>query len=132
VTFQRLLQSEFHRRRSANGRYSLRSFARHLALDHSTLSQMLRGKRRMTPRKVRAIGRKLGLDAAAIAEHCAAENDAAVLAALGRPGFRADSRWLSTMTGLPLDDVNVALQRLLRKRMLVMSSRESWLRVEEA
>jgi transcriptional regulator with XRE-family HTH domain len=131
VTFQGLLQSEFDRRHTANGRYSLRSFARFLSLDHSTLSQILRGKRRLTPRNVCAIGRKLGLAAAVIAEHCAAENDAAVLAALNRPGFRADSRWLSTMIGLPLDEVNIALQRLLRKRRLVMSSRGSWLRVEE-
>ena len=132
MTFQDLLQSEFDRRRTANTRYSLRSFARFLSLDHSTLSQILRGKRRVTPRNVRAIGRKLGLTAAVIAEHCATENDAVVLAALNRPGFRADSRWLSTMIGLPLDEVNIVLQRLLRKRMLVMSSRGSWLRVEEA
>jgi transcriptional regulator with XRE-family HTH domain len=132
MTFRTLLQSELHRRRAANARYSLRSFARFLSLDHSTLSQILRGKRRVTPRTVRAIGRKLGLGAAVIAEHCASENDAAVLAALDRPGFRADSRWLSTMIGLPLDEVNIALQRLLRKRLLEMNSRERWLRVEEA
>jgi transcriptional regulator with XRE-family HTH domain len=132
VTFQSLLQEEFDRRRAANRRYSLRSFARHLAVDHSTLSQMLRGRRRVTTRNVRTIGRKLGLDADAIAEHCAAGNDAAVLAALNRPVFRADSRWLSTMVGLPLDEVNIVLQRLLRNRRLVMRSRELWLRVEEA
>jgi transcriptional regulator with XRE-family HTH domain len=132
VTFQSLLQSEFDRRRAANSRYSLRSFARRLSLDHSTLSQILRGKRRVTPRNVRAIGRQLGLPADVIAEHCASENDAAVLTALDRPGFRADSRWLSTMIGLPIDEVNIALQRLLRRRMLEMNSRERWLRVEEA
>src|SRR4029450_8911369 len=114
VTFQSLLQSELHRRRAANARYSLRSFARFLSLDHSTLSQILRGKRRVTPRNVRAIGRKLGLAAAVIAEHCATEDGWAVLAALSRPGFRADSRWLSTMVGLPLDEVYIELPRLLR------------------
>jgi hypothetical protein len=45
--------------------------------------------------------------AAAIAEHCALEHESAVLAALERPGFRADSRWVATIAGIPLDDVNI-------------------------
>jgi transcriptional regulator with XRE-family HTH domain len=126
VTFRAVLQSEFARRRTANPRYSLRAFARFLALDHSTLSQILRGRRRLTARNVRALGPKLRLTASAIAEHCALEHEAAVLAAVRRPGFRADSRWLATMAGIPLDDVNVTLQRLLRKRRLTMPSPARW------
>jgi hypothetical protein len=131
VTFRIVLQTEFDRRRAANPRYSLRSFARWLSVDHSALSQILRGKRRLTARTVRALGRRLALSPPVIAEYCAAEHEAAVLAALHRPGFRADSRWLSSMVGIPLDDVNVTLQRLLRKRIVSMRSRESWVRVEE-
>ena len=130
VTFRILLQTELDRRRSANRRYSLRAFARSLSIDHSALSQILRGKRRLTARNVRALGGKLALDAPAVAEHCAAENEAAVLDAILRPGFRADSRWISTMSGIPLDEVNVALQRLLRKRVVVMQSRGRWVRPE--
>jgi transcriptional regulator with XRE-family HTH domain len=96
VTFRAVLQSELDRRRAANARYSLRAFARCLAVDHSTLSQILRGKRRVTARNVRALGRKLRLTAPAIDEHCAAEHESAILAAVRRPGFRADSRWLAT------------------------------------
>ena len=132
VTFRILLQTEFDRRRTTNARYSLRSFARWLSVDHSALSQILRGKRRLTARTVRTLGRKLRLSPPVIAEYCAAEHEAVVLAALQRPGFRADSRWLSSMVGIPLDDVNVALQRLLRKRMVSMRSHVSWVRVEEA
>ena len=131
MTFRLLLQTEFDRRRSANRRYSLRAFARSLSIDHSALSQILRGKRRLTARSVRALGPKLALDAPALAEHCAAENETAILAAIGRPNFRADSRWLSTVSGVPLDQVNVALQRLLRKGAVVMHSREQWIRTEE-
>jgi transcriptional regulator with XRE-family HTH domain len=131
VSFRVLLQTEFDRRRSANRRYSLRAFARFLAIDHSALSQILRGKRRLTARSVRALGSRLSLDAPAVAEHCAAENEAAILDAIGRPNFRADSRWLSTMSGVPLDQVNVALQRLLRKGLLVMQARERWIRPKE-
>ena len=132
MTFRAVLQSELERRRAANARYSLRAFARFLAIDHATLSQMLRGKRRVTARNVKRLGRKLKLAAPAIAEHCAVEHEAAVLSAIERPGFRADSRWIATIAGIPLDDVNVTLQRLLRKRKLTMWSRAQWARAEEA
>jgi hypothetical protein len=36
------------------------------------------------------------------------------------------------MAGIPLDEVNVTLQRLLRKRKLTMASRTEWMRGEEA
>jgi plasmid maintenance system antidote protein VapI len=78
VTFRNLLVSEFDRRRTANPRYSLRSFARDLSIDHSTLSQIVRGRRRLTHRTVVALGRKLRLPAEALAEFCALENEAAV------------------------------------------------------
>ena len=120
MTFRAVLTAELDRRRTANPRYSLRSFARDLAVDHSTLSQILRGKRRITGRNVRALGRRLRLAAPQIAELCAIENEAAVLATLGRPNFKADSRWVATMAGIPIDEVNVTLQRLLRKRIVTM------------
>jgi hypothetical protein len=69
------------------------------------------------------------LSAAAIAEHCAMEHESAVLATLTRSGFRADSRWVATTAGIPLDEVNLTLQRLLRKRMVTMSSRAVWVRL---
>jgi len=131
VTFRDLLQSEFERRRSGNRRYSLRAFSRSLAIDHSALSQMLRGRRRITARNVRALGPRLRLGNAEIAEQCALEHEAAVLATLRRPGFRADSRWVAAVAGIPLDDVNIALQRMLRKRMITMNARATWARVDE-
>jgi len=129
VTFRTVLQAEYDRRLARNARYSLRAFARALSVNHSTLSQILRGKRRVTARNVRSIGSKLHLSAAAIAEHCAMEHESAVLATLTRPGFRADSRWVATIVGIPLDEVNVTLQRLLRKRIVRMSSPSSWVRI---
>jgi transcriptional regulator with XRE-family HTH domain len=132
VTFCAVLQTEFVRRRSANARYSLRSFARDLSIDHSTLSQILRGRRRLTVRSVRALGRRLRLAAPAIAELCALENESAVLSALDRSNVQADSRWVASMVGIPLDEVNVTLQRLLRKRIVTMTTRARWQRVQEA
>jgi transcriptional regulator with XRE-family HTH domain len=131
MSIRALLQAELDRRRLANRRYSLRAFARSLAVDHSTLSQILRGKRRLTARNVHVFGRHLRLAARDIEELAALEHESAVLDAVGRPAFRPDSRWLASVTGIPLDAVNFTLQRLLRKRKLTMASREQWLRVEE-
>ena len=97
VTFRAVLQAEFERRQSTNPRYSLRSFARDLALDHSTLSQFLRGRRRLTGRIVRALGRRLRLPATDVAELCALENESAVLSVLGR-GFRTRDIQAAGMT----------------------------------
>lgn len=97
VTLLTMLRAELERRQAANARYSLRSFARDLHVDHSSLSQILRGRRRLTGRSVRALGRRLRLAAPQIAELCAIENEAAVLAALDRPNVQADSRWVATM-----------------------------------
>jgi transcriptional regulator with XRE-family HTH domain len=132
MTCRGVLQAELDRRRSTNRRYSLRSFARDLAVDHSSLSQILRGKRRLTARVVRAFGRRLRLATPAIAELCALEHESAVLSAIDRRNFRADSRWIATMIGIPLDEVNVTLQRLLRKRIVTMTTRARWQRVQEA
>jgi hypothetical protein len=125
VTFRSVLREELERRQAANPRYSLRSFARDLSVDHSTLSQILRGKRRLTRRTVRAFGRRLRLAVPQIAELCALENEAAVLTVVDRPNFKADSRWVASMVGIPLDEVNVALQRLIRKRMMSMEG-DTW------
>jgi hypothetical protein len=132
VTFRTLLHTEFDRRRGANLRYSLRSFARDLSVDHSTLSQMLRGRRRLTGRNVRALGQRLRLCATDIAELCALENESAMLTAIDRPNFQADSRWVASMVGIPLDDVNITLQRLLRKRIVTMAAHARWVRTQEA
>jgi plasmid maintenance system antidote protein VapI len=82
------LPSELARRCVANPQYSLRSFALHLGINHSTLSQLLRGKRPLTARAIEKLGQRLGLGQ---------------------------------------DEVNVALQRLLRLGLLEMTGHERWL-----
>jgi plasmid maintenance system antidote protein VapI len=60
-----ILQLEFNRRRARNPRYSLRAFANALGTHHSTLSQMMQARRRLTTRTIRRFGHKLGLSAPA-------------------------------------------------------------------
>jgi uncharacterized protein (TIGR02147 family) len=153
-TFRELLQRELARRCAANARYSLRSFARQLDVDHSTLSQILRGKRAATPHTIRALGTALGLSGqqiesfvtrerlfAASREAIAGEmeqltRDAmhvvsdwrhyAILELTHLDTFRPDVRWIARMLEIEADDVNVAIQRLARLGMLEMSSPGRW------
>ena len=121
------LSAELERRQKANPRYSLRAFALSLGTHHTTLLRLLRQGRRLTPSMTHRLGQRLGLTPAQIARATAHEQDAAVLALLPHPGFRTDSRWLAMMTGLPLDEVNVTLQRLLSGRRLTMHTTRTWI-----
>jgi transcriptional regulator with XRE-family HTH domain len=121
-----LLQRELNARRAANRRYSLRAFARFLRIDHSALSQILRGKRALTPNMIRRLAARLGLGQAEIADACVEATDAAVRRAIARRSFKPDSRWLASVTGIGVDDINITIHRLLHTRQLVMTSTSQW------
>jgi transcriptional regulator with XRE-family HTH domain len=154
VSFRHFLRGELALRCGRNAQYSLRAFARFLGLDHSTLSQLLRGKRRLTERTVRRCGMRLGLDEDSVREFCRSEagvSDAddevlgevrrlasdtasvvaewhhyAILELVRLDSFRPDSRWLARVLGLSVDEVNIALQRLLRLGLLSMDAADRW------
>src|SRR6185369_8942189 len=144
--FRERLEQEFAARRVKNPRHSLRAFAAFLGADHSTLSQILRGSRRAPAAQIRAWCRKLGLTQEEAAVYIAAEHvpdDATAqrqhqlrhwtaeslgilterahweIVRLSRAeGFQPDCRWIAQEAGLTVDQVNVALSRLLRLRLL--------------
>jgi uncharacterized protein (TIGR02147 family) len=58
---RKLLNKEFEDRQSRNSRYSLRAFARDLGIDSSSLSQVLSGKRKLTPTAAAQVADKLKL-----------------------------------------------------------------------
>jgi transcriptional regulator with XRE-family HTH domain len=126
MRLRKLLDAELSRRRERNRRYSLRAFARDLSVHHATLSRVLRGRQRMTGLNVEVLAARLRIDRSVVLAGALADADAAVLAAVARARFRPDSRWLATQTGMPLDEVNAALLRLLRQRMLRMDSPREW------
>lgn len=64
--FRELLQAELVARIRRNPRYSLRQFSRHLGVDHSRLSKILRGQRPVSPELVSSLGQRLNLEPAAI------------------------------------------------------------------
>jgi transcriptional regulator with XRE-family HTH domain len=154
LRFRARLGAEYRARREKNPRYSLRAFAAFLGIDHSTLSQILRGSRRASVSQIRNLSEKLGMVAEEIAICLAAEQvpDAAtskrqeqlrqwtaeamgvvtgrahweILRLSRAPGFRADCRWIAEQIGVGVDEVNLALSRLLRLRLLEASAAGEW------
>lgn len=126
MNFHQALQLEFGRRRERNPRYSLRAFARDLGTDHASLSQILRGRRTLSPRMVRKFGQRLQLAPGLIRESCRQLEADTILRLVRSGSCQPNSRWIATRTGLPLDTVNTALQRLLQHRALIMQSPHRW------
>lgn len=153
-SFRLFLQTELARRCAENPQYSLRAFALDLGTDHSSLGQMLRGARRLTEATIRRLARAFALPEERVEAFVAAERlEAAALRSARRDAtelaaatvqtiaewyhfaileltrlesFRADSRWIARVLGIEVDEVNLALQRLLRLGLLEMSERERW------
>jgi uncharacterized protein (TIGR02147 family) len=50
----------------------------------------------------------------------------AILELIQVQGFKTDSRWIAKTLGIAVEDVNIALQRLLRLGLLEMSGRDRW------
>jgi uncharacterized protein (TIGR02147 family) len=156
LPFREVLRAELARRCATNPRYSLRAFAQRLAIDHSSLSQIIRGKRPLSARLIRRLGASLRLGRERIEAFVSEEEqrrapsrqsrladdiarvarDArlvmtewrhrAILELTRQEYFRADTRWIAQMLGITADEVNVALQRLLRLGMLEMRSATEW------
>ncbi len=90
------------------------------------MSQILRGRRALSARMAAMFARRLGLNRAAVVD-AAIEQDAEAILRLARLGsLRPSSRWIATRTGVPLEGVNAALDRLLRERKLFMESVNCW------
>jgi hypothetical protein len=149
-----LLRERLNSATRRNPRFSLRSLARQLRMDHSTLSQILRDKRPLSARNVQSVGKWLGLNEESIracihrrgkkqtngrAEDVKTYNldldtfqllslwhHYAILELTHIQGFKADSNWIAKTLGIPVSDVNIALQRLLRLGLLQMSARDRW------
>jgi transcriptional regulator with XRE-family HTH domain len=100
IRLRTILENEFSRRRLKNPRYSLRAFARSVEVEHSTLSQLLRGRRSMTWKSIRLIACRMRWTGAAL------------LRLSGQPDFQFDSRSISRELGISMDEVNVALTDL--------------------
>ena len=132
--FRVFLRMELARRCARNPSYSLRAFARHLAVDHSTLSQWLRGRRALSTRTIERLGAQLRVPARRLrvfVDRCGGDGpEFAILDLAQAEAFRPDSRWIARELGITVDETNVALQRLLRLDLLRMASPGRWVTQE--
>lgn len=152
-SFRLYLQSELARRCSSNPQYSLRSFALQLGINHSTLSQLLRGKRALTPRTIETLGARLDLQPEEIEAFVAREGQVgstvisheirqltletvtllsdgshrAILELTTLEEFVPDTRWIARALDLTIDEVNLALSRLTRLGLLEMAEANRWI-----
>lgn len=96
---QAILREELTRRRRVNPRYSLRAFSRSVEVEHSTISQLIRGTRPVTWKAIRHIAATMRW------------TGSAVLRAAGQRGS-FDSRAIARQLGVTVDEVNIALSDL--------------------
>ena len=57
---------------------------------------------------------------------CIEQNAQTILQLIRSASFQPNSRWIATRTGIPVDAVNAALDRLLRQRDLQMQTIHYW------
>jgi transcriptional regulator with XRE-family HTH domain len=129
-SIEAMLHAEFERRRRTNRRFSLRAFAVLLGMDSSTVSQILRGRRRLSARLTTDVCARLALPArerdALVREARTRAHERRVLRQVARAGFVARSRPLARRLRLRTDDVNAALVRLLRDGRVQMQTTTHW------
>ena len=152
--FRLRLQNELVRRCRKHPRYSLRAFARFLRVDHSSLSQILRGKRRLSPKLLQQFGERLGLTPAELARYQGVSNETvpvpdprelthdafqvisdwyhyAIFELVTLKEFEPDSKWIARVLGLSVSEVNIAVERLFRLGLLKRDQTGKWLQGSE-
>ncbi|RZA09031.1 MAG: TIGR02147 family protein [Proteobacteria bacterium] len=141
--FRHWLQKEFTDKCRNNPRYSLRSFARLLDTDPSSVSQILAGKRRVSTKAIQKICGRLSLSpeiSTRLLEGAPAPNvvqtaslvllsaDAfaviadwyhyAILELTHTVGFKSDPRWIAAKLGITPSEAGIAIDRLERLELL--------------
>jgi uncharacterized protein (TIGR02147 family) len=148
--FHLYLQDELISRCKRNPGFSLRAFARTLQINHSSLSRILNGKRRVSEKMQRSLVVRLGhppdsirnfsLDETSLETKMEAVDREfhqlsldsfavisewyhyAILELTQVQNFRSDSKWMAKTLGITVSEVNAAVERLLRLNMLARNS----------
>ena len=144
--FRWCLQDAFLSKCRTNSRYSLRAYARFLQIDASTLSQMLRGNRKITGEKIKKLGFRIGLSPRQIQEYLDSSSGPknrssielvdiknlaldtfelisdwyhyAIFELIQLEGFRNDSKWIAKKLGIHVVEADAAVERLIRLNLV--------------
>lgn len=140
VHFRLWLQRQFTDRCKRNPRYSLRAFAKTLGVDHSSLSQILSGKRTLSKKATENLCTKLsakpqelqffGLidDETLVDNYLQIEADsfavisdwyhAAIMEMTYTHGFKSDAKWIARKLSITSGEAKTAIERLTRLNLL--------------
>lgn len=148
--FRLYLQDELKVRCLKNPRYSLRAFAKSLRINHSTLSKLMSGKRPLTMAVQRRLAEALGLGPEEMRSFEKAtqntnaelknlknlEIDAftmvsdwyhdAILELTRLRCFKPDPQWIATVLNITVSEVNIAVERMQRLKLLEISKSGRW------
>ena len=130
MDLREVLRTELARRCDRNPRYSLRAYARWLGIHHGSLSRILNGRRALMPRTIQSLAPRIGLSPQQVHIACVESHCERILALVDDPRFQPNSRWIATVTGIRIDDVNVALHWLLHTKRIAMISPSTWIVTE--
>lgn len=141
-SFRDYLRQELINRCKRNPSYSLRSFARFLEMDHSTLGKVLNGKRPLGKNLIKKIGNKLDLNPNELSfylEIGRSDNlneetfdklaydsfqviadwyHSAILELIRVNNFKSDPKWIAKCLGISVHEVQSAIERLERVQLI--------------
>lgn len=155
--FRRYLQGELLRRSQAEPHFSLRSFARLLRVDASSLAKVLKGKRPLGQNLIRKLGERLDLRPDEIEEFVRARSPVrdrptsdsvppdyrgltvenfkvisdwyhfALLEMIRLDHFKNDPKWIAKALGVPVLEIHMAIDRLCRLGILEITPDGKWI-----
>ncbi len=154
------IRFEYSSRRAKNPLYSLRAFARHLAMGSGPLSEILLSKRTLTKKQALRIAERLGyspsdtqkfvqvVEGSKVQKKAEATDSAylalnedvfqvvadwfhyAIRELVGTEGFREDPQWIARRLGLSTTEVRGAWERLVRLG-LIKKTKRGWVAVDK-
>jgi len=148
--FRLYLQNELIERCKKNKGYSLRSFARFLGLDPSTLSQILRRKRNLTRKSKLVLGHRLGLGPEEMTQFLGVSESLgekigqaqeltldtfrviadwyhyAIFELVTISNFQPDAKWIAKTLAISINEAHAAIERLLRLELIEIGRNGKW------
>jgi len=129
ASLRQALSQELKRRCGKNPSYSLRAFAKALAVDPATLSQILNGKRSVRAAKAEELARRAGVSLAPVALQAVEPAHSfsidvftaisewyhmAILQLFKLKEFKSEPRWIARRLGVHVEEIKDAMARLER------------------
>ena len=147
--FRNYLKKELKERQRRNPRYSLRSFARQLNMDASTLSKMMNARLSIGPIVMKKMAKQLGISATELQlfskEHALASDylfqaidlqsfesisewyHQAILELMTIEGFQGTPEWISGQLNISIREAKKSIQALQNLKLIAIQEDGSWL-----